>query len=202
MLDRGPGQRKLFPFLLGGRPAGDRPGRRAIELRSVPLLDQQTAGHRTHVKVKQPIARGLRGQDDHCLATCQHVMRFGEHFRRHDDVGHDLHDLLRGRAVERAVDRDDPTERRDFVALVRHPIGHRDVLGDRKPARVRVLDDRGGRLCVVHDQLEAGGGVLEVVESGRCTLHLPGAPDAAGIRAEPVERCLLMLVLAVLERLG
>ena len=139
---------------------------------------------------------------DHVLAPGEDVFRFIEHVRCDHDVGHDLHDLLRRRAVERPVHRHDASERGHLVAFVGHSIGGGRVARDRQPAWVHVLDDRGRRLGVVRHERESGGGVLDVVEPRRTTLDLFRAADPSWVWAKPVEGRLLVLVLSVFEGLG
>src|SRR3989454_545631 len=104
-------------------------------------------------------------------------------------------------SVDVPVGRHHPTERRHLVALVGHAVGGGGVAGDRESARVHVLDDRHGRLRVVHRELERGGCVLDVVEPQGTTLHLIRAANPTRVGTEPVERRLLVLVLAVLQGL-
>ena len=124
-----------------------------------------------------------------------------EDLGRDDQMGHDLDDLLGGRAVQRPVNGHDASEGRGRVAFVRAHIGLRDVVSDRQAAWVHVLDDRCSGPVEVTDQLECGGSVLDVVEAELVALHLVGAAKATRVRTESVERSTLMLVLAVLQRL-
>ena len=202
MFDAGPGESQLSPFLFGRGAAGYGLARRPVKTGAVPLLHQEATRHRADVIVEQTLVRRLGREDDHVLAPRKDIPCFIEDFGRDHDVRDDLHDLLGGRAVERPVDRNDPAEGRDLVAFKGHPIRRGRVLRDREPTRVHVLDDRRGRLGVIHHELVGGRGVLEVVEPGRPTVHLHCATEASGIWTQPVESSLLVLVLAVFERFG
>ena len=156
-------------------------------------MTERTCGHS---------ALGLsRRQHDHTFAARQHLVGLLQHSRRDDHVGDDLHDELRGRAVERPVDRDHPAKRGDLVALISHPISGGDVLRHRQAARVGVLDDGRRRSLEIADQREGRGRVLDVVEAELFALELFGTAQTARVGPETVERRALVLVLAVLERL-
>ena len=91
--------------------------------------------------------------------------------RFHDRPGQlDVHGPVHG---------DDPAEGADDVAFVRLAIGDVDVLVDGAAAGVEVLDDHGGRLVELLDQLEGGVGVEQVVEADlRVARHELAVADA------------------------
>ena len=109
---------------------------------------------------------------------------------RDDDLGEDLHDLARGRGVERAVQRDDAAEGRDRIAAQRRCIGLRQ--------RWRLRATPQGLACLMMataavragsnsaTQFEGGVGVVDVVVGQLLALHLPRGGDAealfAGVR--------------------
>ena len=113
-----------------------------------------------------------------------HVRLGGESVRRplaRERRGHDhLHEpafqhRLRQRAVERPVERDDPAERRRGIGAVRTLVGLARRPCDRRPARVRVLDDDAGRPAAERpDALEGRVRVGDVVERERLALDEAG----------------------------
>ena len=113
---------ELLPLRFGRCAPRSRRAGGAVEPRPVPLLDEKSSRHSPHVEVEHAARGRLGSEHDHRLAPRQHVFCLGQHLGRDDDVGDDLNDALRGRPVERAVDRNDAAERRHRVALVSHDV--------------------------------------------------------------------------------
>lgn len=65
-----------------------------------------------------------------------------------------------------------------------------------------MLHDRRGRSPVIAHELIGRRRILNVVEAELLALYLDCAAEAAGVWSEPVKRRLLVLVLAVLQRMG
>src|SRR5579864_7954685 len=76
----------------------------AVETPSIPLLDQESAGHRPDVVIKKTGLGRSCGQHDHVLASREDVLRLFQHLGSDDDMGDDLDDVLGGAAIERPVD--------------------------------------------------------------------------------------------------
>ena len=104
------------------------------------------------------------------------------------------------REGHRAVGGDHAAVRRDRVALVRLAMRLGDVVGDGDPARVRVLDDRDGRLGEVVGAAQGGIRIDVVVVRHLLAAELGRLGDAAARRVG-VERRGLVRVLAVAEGL-
>ena len=117
-------------------------------------------------------------------------------------LGEDAGDRLRGRGVERAVERDDPAERRHRIAGEGCLVSLRQRRRARHAAGIGVLDDDAGRRGVAEfaHQLQRRVGVVEVVVAQFLALHLPRLADAGGGGAGVVvEGGLLMRVLAIAQ---
>jgi hypothetical protein len=117
----------------------------------------------------------------------------GQHF--HEEAA----DLLDEGQVHLAVGRDDGAERRHRIAGERQPVGVRQGVGGRQPARIGVFDDGDSRLAEflrhgprrlqIHDVVVAQLLALELFERR-------GRPDPT------IERRLLVGVFAVAELLN
>ena len=109
-------------------------------------------------------------------------------------------DLPRGRAVELAVDPDDPAEGGHRVGLERVPVRLDELVVRGEADRVRVLDDGDGRRRVVAGDPVGGVEVEQVVERRHVALEagrVGERPAAVGRLA--VERGPLVRVLAVAQ---
>src|SRR5690606_32192660 len=114
-----------------------------------------------------------------------------------------LDDALRGLGVERAVEGNDAAEGTGRIAGISALVGFGDVVRQRDPAGIGVLDDDASWLGKGLDALQRGIGVGDVVEGQRLTLQLPSGSDA-GLRrlALAVEGGALVRVLAVAQVLA
>ena len=82
---------------------------------------------------------------------------------RDDDLEEDRDEALRGRAVDRPGQRDDPTEGADRVGLERGVPGVGERRALRRAARVRVLDDDDARAAQGTTERRRGGRIEDVV---------------------------------------
>ena len=149
--DGPPGEQQVGQ-LLERRPAlGHDLELAAVEPELVEVLDQQPAGDPLEVEVgdavvAHPLGRvGRDGEDLEAGLGLEDAERRLAEARRDDRLVRVRGDLAGGRAVELAVDPDDPAERRDRVGLERVPVGLDELVVRGEPDRVGVLDDRDGR---------------------------------------------------------
>ena len=173
------------------------------------VLHEHAAGDRTVLE----LARDRTGllaeleQADVAPLGLQQLRRRGFERRRHDHLEERALADLAGRPfVERAVDREDAAVRRRGIAGEGAVRGRRGRGADCHAARRGVLDHDGARVLAVEpaellDDVERGGGVVDVVVAERPAVDLLGVDDGRpGRRRVAVQGRLLVRVLAVAQR--
>src|SRR5262249_6143943 len=111
-----------------------------------------------------------------------------------------LGDLHRGRLVQLAVESENAAEGAERIALVGFPERLLECGANGGAARVIVLDDHGGRLGELADEIEGAVEVEQVVVRQLLAVQCLGSRDAGGTLATlGVERRLLMRVFSITQ---
>ena len=154
--------------------------RRSVD--DVTVLHERSSRHRPHVQAAR--LRQRRLEHPEVLALTERRERLRLVPRRDHDLGEDVSHRLRGGPGARRVERDDPAEGRDRVALERAPVRLVRLGGNRHPARVVVLHDHAGARREGRDQRIGRVRIEPVVERHVLALEDASAPErsASGSR--------------------
>ena len=203
---RAPGEQHVGQLLEGRPTLGHDLEPAAIEPELVLALDQQAAGDALEVEAGDAVvahAVGRVGRDRQQLEpglAAQDADRRLAEPGRHDRLVRVRRDLARRRAIELAVDPDDPAEGRHRIGLEGVPVGLDQLVVRGQPDRVGVLDDGHGRRRVVARDPVGRVEIEQVVERRHLALQ-PGriGERPAAVRRLAVERGALVRVLAVAQ---
>ena len=195
-----PREAEVVPLFLGGLALGHHAP--AVEGDVVGCLHEEAAADRADLEVVVEV--GGRLDDAHCPSVLgsEPGQRVGVVFGRDHHFREHLPQRLHEPEVGRTVEGDDASEGRERLAVVRPDVHLDDVGPDGHPTGVGVLDDGAGGLVEGEHEPPRSIGVGQVV-----VRHLAATEDLAALPPAPasclpVERALLVRVLAVAELEG
>ena len=185
-----PGCRRLLGYDLEVAGRDDTP---------VGVLHEQATGYLPEVQSRGGVFPGTRAEDPDVFLFRERFGRLFVDSGRHDDFDKlPVDDCLRGRRVERLVERDDAAEGRRRVGPERLVVSFPDVAGHRHAAGIGVLDDDAGGRVELLDAFERRIRIGDVVVRERLALQLGCRCQRAGRRLlVDVERGILVRVFAI-----
>ena len=199
------GEHQVAHLVFRRRPFGRNLQHHVVDHGIVAALHQQSTGNSFGGEADRARIGQAAGEQQPQIAPLgDHGNRVFGRIGRDNDLGEDFGDRLRGLRIQRLVQCDDAAIGRGRVAGERAEIGGGEIGPFGDAARVGVLDDHAGRgplRIEFGDAFERRIGIVDVVVGQLLALQLAQGRNARPLVGQPIERGLLVRVLAIAQRL-